>query len=492
MKIKVSIDSIFQVLLYFIFGIILFTKIYISFSYSSDLAGIEEATYYNMHKLFVYGKLYYTSPDAFPYTITPHTPFYYYFITSVAKLFFNGAHEEMYLNYVFGRLVSLFFVCCALFFVFKTLRKLNVSNVLAFVLVLFVFLTLDNHVFSMRPDGLKLFISCLYFYFVVQYILSPNQKLLILLASIVSIGFFVKQDEILISVVVSIILLYNKKYKELIVYNVFIGIVLLTINFILFKIEPFYFENVFFAVAELKGFTHFLEILHIYLIYKYYYIIILFLLILLITKIENKSLIPLYLSAVVLFMFSIIISNKWGSSTTYYTDFQILSILCLATVVMQWKSQKVKFVFGLLFCISAIHSFYFSNLQYVHDMKINKNNFYKKQQLAAFIELHFPTKNGEYYYCLDPSFNIFLPDNQLLGAIHTYDIWVYAKFKYKMEGKVKTPFSDKQFLKDLNSLKVPYVIINNDEYIIEKFSKLHTCRHKIVYKNNDFIIYKNL
>jgi hypothetical protein len=492
LKIRVSFDSILIVLLYFIFGVILFTKIYITFSHSSDLAGIEEATYYNIHKLFIFGRLYCASPNDFPYTITPHTPFYYYFISWVSKLFFSGSQTEIYEQYVFGRLISLFFVCSGMILIYKALRKLCVHKLLSLVLVFFAFTSLDNHVFSMRPDGLKLFFSCLYFFFVVQYILTPHRNHLVLLACIVSVGFFVKQDEILISAVGSIVLLYNKRIKEFIVYNAFIILMLFIINFLLYKFEPYYVENIFFAVAELKGFTHFLEILHVYFIYKYYYIIILILLIVFLNRTDNKKMIPLFLSSIVLFVFSLIISNKWGSSTTYYTDFQIAAILCLGVIITSWKNEMTKFIFVSFLCISSIRGFYLFNIQYIDEMKINKINFQKKQKLANYIKLNFKTQKGEYYYCLDPSFNIFLPDNQLLGAIHTNDIWVYAKFKYKMEGKVKTPFSDKQFLKDLNSPKVPYVIINNDDYIIEKFSKLHTCRHKIVFKNNDFIIYKNL
>lgn len=479
-------------MLYIILGLVLAIKIYVAFSHSSDLAGIEEATFYNIHKIFVYGRLYFTSPDNFPYTITPHTPFYYYFITCLAKLFFTGSQSEMYPLYVFARLISLSFVIISIYLLYRMLRKLSLSRLVSLLLILIVFLSLDNHVFSMRPDGLKLLISCLYLYFTVLYLIEPKRYYLILLSVIVSIGFFIKQDEILIAMVGAIILLYQKKIKELILYSLVIFFMIVVINYILFIYEPFYFKNIFFAVAELKGFFHFLEILRVYFTYKYYFVFLLLFLLFSVRSINNKIIFPLILCAIVSFLFSIVISNKWGSSTTYYTDFQIITILCVGGVFVNWNDSKSKFIILLALCLCSLYGFYLANFQYMHEMETNKINFKKKQELASFIKTNFKTKKNQYYFCLDPSFNIFLPDNQLLGAIHTNDIWVYAKFKYKMEGKVELPFSADSFLNDLNSPKVPYVIINNDEYVIDKFSKLYYCKHRIVFKNNEFIIYEHL
>lgn len=491
MKIR-AFDSISIAVLYFIIGIVLIIKIYIAFSHTSDLAGIEEATFYNIHKIFVYGKLYCTSPDDFPYTITPHTPFYYYFITSLSKLFFNGSQSEMYEQYVFGRLVSIFFVAISMLLIYKSLRILRLNLLLSIILVFVAFTSLDNHIFSMRPDGLKLLISCLYLYFIIRYLIVPRRTYLVLMGIVVSIGFFVKQDEILISAVGSIILLYNKKIKELILYNLFILVLIIAINFILYKFEPFYFENIFYAVAELKGLTHFIEILRVYFNYKYYFIVLLILLLISTRVVRDKTMLLLFLCSVTLFLFSVIISNKWGSSTTYYTDFQIITILCTGVTIYYWKNETKKFILLLLLCLCSAYGFYIANSQYIKEMETDKINFKRKQELADFIKNNFKTKQGEYYYCLDPSFNIFLPDNQLLGAIHTNDIWVYAKFKYKMEGKVHTPFHAEKFIKDLNSKKVPFVIINNDAYVIKKFSKLFTGQHEEVFRNKEVIIYQNL
>lgn len=240
-------------------AIIILFRLQICTNYSLELVNGETNNIWNAIKVASGSKIY-TDPETAPYEIFQYTPLSQIPLIGVAKLVMNsGAQVNYVLILMFGRLLSLLYNLISAFMIFKILRsQLGVLKVNAILGAIISFALIPHHLYAIRPDSMSVMFILIGTYLFGQAYLLRKQNLLIFSGLIFGISFFVKQDAILFSSGLGLLLLINRNFKGLIIFVLAIlatvGVLLLLSPFIF---GPYFFKSVFGGIALEAKFSQF-------------------------------------------------------------------------------------------------------------------------------------------------------------------------------------------------------------------------------------------
>ena len=188
-------------------------------TYAPDLGGFERNVIWGIQQVMM-GKPLYANPEAAPFAIVQYMPVYYYlvaFVGSVLKINALNAHSV----YLLARAFNLLLCIGSAALLYATARKnFKVDQGIAVAASVFCFLLMDKFVLSGRPDALKVFFfQCVVFLFT-RFDWKRKWQFYTGGIALCLLAFFTKQDGLVFSGIVPLVLMRQQAWKDVVVYIV--------------------------------------------------------------------------------------------------------------------------------------------------------------------------------------------------------------------------------------------------------------------------------
>lgn len=221
-------------------------RVALIFFHTQDAGGVEGNVLYFIQRLLD-NQAFYTDPEQTPYAIAQYSPGYYFIVAVVARLTGTGADDLMQL-FAVNRSVSLVFNLAYIAIVYKIARSVfSMSAGISWLsaATAFIFLEISSYA---RPDSLYHFLFMLSLYLFMQAVKTGEEngksKGLIIFSAVVAVmAVFTKQTAFVIPIVAGCWMLWQKKFRELLIYSVSYLVMLLfffTLIYIFLDIRLFY------------------------------------------------------------------------------------------------------------------------------------------------------------------------------------------------------------------------------------------------------------
>jgi hypothetical protein len=438
------------------------------------------------------GSSIYTDPESYPFEILQYTPLSQFPIYMIAWIERNLLlTNDFTFTLALGRLTSLAFNVFSAFLVHRMSRKhLKISSLFSFIGSVIFFCFLPHHVFAIRPDSMALFLSILgIFYFSYAYFMN-FQKSYILSGVILALSFFAKQDAFLISGALGLILLFNKEYKNTLLFSasflVSFGIFMLLFKFFL---GYYFLKSIFGGIALEMKWEQFSYILTRYITFYFHILIAVVISIFYMIKlsqVELKNKIFLITALIFSLLVTFLTSSKVGSHINYYilpTLFAVMIVVLNFDLISLNRSNSLnnQYLFsfsGALICL------YFLFFQYYHytsysskfEKSISEHQNYIDENQTILNEVRKTNQNVVSY---DSISKLLLSNQIILPNLEFY--WV-SNFSYDKFKDVK------------NNKHVEFIIMPLGGTIPSSyFSKfgINVQEYKKWYKSNQIEIYRN-
>lgn len=436
------------------------------------------------------GNSIYTDPESFPFEILQYTPL------SQLPVFLYAWIERHLLetnDFTFtlalGRLTSLLFNCLAAFLVYRISRfHLKSSVLISFSCGVMFFCFLPHHSFAVRPDSMALFLSIFGVYFFSKAYFLNLYKLYILSGIILALSFFAKQDAFLISGALGLILLFNKDYRNTLLFSISLlfsfGILMFISSFLL---GPFFLKSIFGGIALEMKWEQFSYMFTRYITFYYLLLVAMMISVFKLIKssqFETKNKVFLFTALIFSFTVSFATSFKLGSHINYYmlpTFFSILIIASFLNSINFTNSYRKQY---LLSGASILICFHFLFFQYYHytsqstkyKKSITQHKDYINENKEVLQEIK---KTEQLVVSYDSISKLMLSKQLILPNLEFY--WV-SNFSYE---KLK---------EEKNQKHVEFIILPLGGTIpSEYFRKLgiNNLEYKKWYNSNQIEIYRN-
>jgi len=368
-------------------------------SYAPEWGGFERNVIWGIQQI-MQGKPLYSNPEAAPFAIVQYMPLYYYTVAGLGNLFSVDpldAHQV----YTLARSVS--FCCCIFSSILLILMALRfrVGKEIAVATGLIAFFWMNNFAIAARPDSFKALVFQLIVFVLIQF---PEKRKRIIFPLVVLLslaGFMSKQDGLVFSGILPLVLCYGGSWKETILWG---GLTALFHGFILFLIQSnthgAFFQNVAGGLQNGISISWFINAFGGY----FAAMAILFGLALVLAFEfafeQNWKLRVLSAAMVCSFFPSLFFAFKYGSGANYFLEATLISLL-LFGIWLQSLDFKRLFVFpkthqlfGLL-VFSLL--FYVAAMQWVAGVFLNsekdlKANYLNQKEVADYLKTKY---NGQ-------------------------------------------------------------------------------------------------
>lgn len=199
------------------FLIMIAIRLKLTFSISTDLAGVEQNVIYSIQTFLDTGKLY-TDPGHLPFSITQYTPIYHYVCAFTAKAFHVDPLSDIQQLYLIGRTWNIVFNVLSAVSVYLIARRFGLHWRLAAILGFLAFISVFRQGFSVRPDSLYDCFSLWSVYLLIVFLderKPARSKLEYLFISLVLsvCAIFTKQSGIQLPVIFLTFFLFVREWK---------------------------------------------------------------------------------------------------------------------------------------------------------------------------------------------------------------------------------------------------------------------------------------
>jgi hypothetical protein len=213
-----------------------------------DAGGVEGNVVYFIQRLLD-GQTLYSDPELPPYAIAQYSPFYYYLVYGIARVFGVRA-DDVYNVYATGRIVSLVLNLAFVGLVYKVCRQLyKVRASRSFIAAVAAFIFLEITSFA-RPDSLYhfFFLLTLYYFLLTTKIQEEGNRgslFIIITGIIVVFAVFSKQTAIVLPVIIGGWWMVKKEHKNFLLFAVASVLTATVLTAFMYKYEgAAFFRNV--------------------------------------------------------------------------------------------------------------------------------------------------------------------------------------------------------------------------------------------------------
>jgi hypothetical protein len=337
-----------------IFLVNLLYKIQLANTHAPDLGGFERNVIWGIQQVLS-GKPLYQSPEKEPFAFVQYMPLYYQLQAGLAKMLGIGASQSLAI-YKLARWTNLLFSLGSPFLLgFSAYRFFGVSKSVSIPLSFFSFCLMDQFAISGRPDSLKLF---LFQALVFILLLFPEKKKRIVfpLAILLSAAaFLTKQDGLIFSGILPLVLLIQRQWKDL-------ALSVLSILFLLIS-APLFLEwnsaGAFFANTA-GGLKNGLSISWFLGAFGNFFSLhgVLFSLAMVLSLEfvfeKNWKLQVLAAAFACSFFPPLLFALKFGSGTNYFSEALFISLLIVSILLKRWADISLAFPRASQFLFGAI------------------------------------------------------------------------------------------------------------------------------------------
>jgi hypothetical protein len=419
----------------------------IAFSYAPELVNGESNNIWNAIKVNRDLPIY-SDPEALPLEIFQYTP-----LSQLPIIIAAGAFDASDSNYVHnitvvGRLVSLVLNMLTLLMLFLACRLLVTTDrwVIAMGCML-GFMSFTHSSFAIRPDATAFFLMMTAFYLFAKYTASEKTWYLFLSASVLALAFMAKQDAMVIVAPLSLTLLLQRKWKQLVLFDfVFISMLAAMVLLGHALLGPFFLTSVVNGVRNPSALQQMLAVLLRFIdLYPFHFLAANTAIAVVIWHHRSRpELLLLALTTLFFEVFAMMTSAKIGSWVNYYTPFllfsSVLVIIMLTDYVKQSRSLArhrslllVMLVAGI-FIFRQTYAFTAPFLKYGTAKAHYADQWKDLQQLRN--ELHLMPDDR--IMVVDPLTRIMLAHHTIIPNIEYYGIspFDYSQFRKGAADKV--------------------------------------------------------
>lgn len=328
-----------------------------------DAGGVEGNVLYFIQRLLD-GRSFYTDPEQTPYAIAQYSPGYYYIVTGIARITGTGADDLMQL-FAVNRSVSLVFNLAFIAVVYRMARSIfSLSAALSCLAatIAFIFLEISSYA---RPDSLYHFLCMLSLYLFMRFVKSGDEnkhhrQLLIGSAIVAGAAIFTKQTAFVLPVVAGCWLLFQKKFRGLLIYSAsYLAMLLLFFAVIYFFLDAgLFYKNAIRGVdngISAGWFRH--AILHPFY-FRYGGLFVLLFVFVLLRLSREKEPLHRFVTMAMLLLFVLLngVVLKNGSNPGYLTEWWTLVILLTIYYAAAPGTRRLPAVWLSLLCCAVILS----------------------------------------------------------------------------------------------------------------------------------------
>ncbi|MEP7265313.1 MAG: hypothetical protein ABI772_12480, partial [Bacteroidota bacterium] len=403
----------------------------------------------------------YSNPELPPFPIIQYMPMHYYVVAGLAQLFRidQDVHSVMMLNRFLCLLFDLILFIPVQRILWHTFLIKN--RKICWAVCFGIFLILPNTNYG-RIDNLYLLSFAFAIYYFLGFLSLFKNKYgaeIVFAAIFGSLAFFTKQSGIfLLAAMFLFLLFYLKDRKALLIFSSVTALTCLILFTILIGSNyENWFLNAYRGLENGINLGWFQEVFIEKFFRKMYFFIAGGLALALISCSRDKDIRERFLGflALVVFIFALISSLKWGSSINYFTEFLMLTFMLSA---VYFKQQTVLFPAVKLFFL-FITPFFIMNVyndkgwNYLRDLKSSKADYDNCSSVASYLKKN--VKNDEFIFTAFHRENMM---NLLSGEkalFPTREIVFYCAAPLKI-------FNYDRFTNMVNDGKVKYLVGRKD------------------------------
>jgi hypothetical protein len=444
------------------------------FSYTVDIAGIEESTVVSVKRLFFHLPLY-GDPVQYPFFTFQYPPVYSWLLYTGCLLLGINPGQDVHSLYVLGRMLNLFANIGSAWLLYRMLKNFQVPDSISKPMAALSLLFLAKHGFAVRPDSLKSFLVMAFIYCLVEDL--RKQKHSLLLYVFLGIIPFVKHDSIIFIAAALYFHLAKRNFvalKKAIAGLSFAGIAMLALLFGQFGFD--FFRNIIGTNIEYLNFSPLLITSWVFIKKAWLLLIICFAFFNRAKHVfrENESLQFLKITFLFVLVWSFALTLKFGSDIVYFTDLQNLSILLSAlafyhylknTDIASWKRMAITGSIGILFlCQSNMMRYESSPVFNSRATEANYKAEYARMN-SFCTAVKNTVKNSEIMFTLDVRLTpFFAQQNCMYGYFYIYHQFLYMTTPdYPLQYVVSTYQTGNNFHQMFKDNKVKWLIIPNNE-----------------------------
>jgi len=429
-NIKVNIKklAVYSSISFFLLFFIL--RIFLVFSYSADIGGIENNVIYSICKT-IYGIPLYSDPEQGNYDITQYTPLYYNFIIFICKILSVNPLDDLHSIYIIGRSVSLLLNIAGGIIIFGLLsKKFKIPKSISIISSSIYFLFLTRIQFAARPDSLFSFLFILSISILCLFFIEENKKKRTVYffagLSIASLSIFAKQTGIELLVFIPGFFLLTKDFKRFLLS----AITLISVTAFLYA----FFSGIYgesFLKHSFGGINNGVIYFRAYDVFSHFFatstlIFIAGTICSVLFFQKRRSTVSRFLSYTILFLFffAFVTTAKEGSWINYYNEY-IIAVLILSAIEINNLSHHFTMkdavhrtaLWSLVSAIILIMPVMILNKlfhEHFNHLKDTKTIFLEKQTASKEIRQILDQNNGAYFLSFDADINCMLADRSIV------------------------------------------------------------------------------
>jgi hypothetical protein len=341
---RFSLEKVAQMLVALAFAVLVVYRLVIVFSYAPEVVNGETNNIWNALKVSR-GLPIYTDPEHMPLEIFQYSPLSQLPSIVTAKVYDQDDSERIHRIMVVGRLCSLLFNVITVFLLYASSRLLlPVAKGTLVIGCFLAFSSLTHLAFAIRPDAMALMLMMLGFYLFSLFYATGRQGMLVASAMVLATAFFAKQDAMVAIAPLSLLLLVQQRWKQLLIYD---GVFLLTLCALLLAgnlfLGEFFLRSVVNGVGNQAGWWWARDVLP--RLFSFYGLQVvmgnLAIVVGLLRSRTNTQALPIVFAALFYELFAFLASFKVGSGMSYFTPFLLFSTVLIVVLVTELVQREV-------------------------------------------------------------------------------------------------------------------------------------------------------
>ncbi len=382
---------------------VLVLRVILSFSYVPETGGVSVNVMFGIMRMLDNHSLY-TNPERPPFPIIQYMPLHYYVVAGIAQLL--RIDQDLHLVMVLNRLLCLVFDLLLFIPVQRILWHIFMikNRKICWAVCFSIFLILPNTNYG-RIDNLYLLSFGFAIYYFLGFLSLFKNKYgaeIVFAAIFGSLSFFTKQSGMFLLVSMFLFLLiYVRDKRAILIFSSVTAITCLLLFAILIGSN---YQNWFLnAVRGLENginLSWFQEVFIEKFFRKMYFFVAGGLALALISCSRDRDIRERFLgfTALIIFLFALLSSLKWGSSINYFTEFLALTFILSAVYFKHYSvlypAAKLFFLFLTPFFIMNVYND--KGWNYLKDIKRSEKDYADCKRVAGFFKDN--VKNDEYIF----------------------------------------------------------------------------------------------
>ena len=464
------INSYFYILVSFFIVI----RLLFVFSCNIGYQAGEEDNIWNVLRV-INGKELYTTPESLPFEVYLYSPISQWINIFVVK---SLKISNIYTISIVLRGLSLLYNLITIYIIHKTIKYnfLNISKNNRFWLIGIAFITLIHLNWTIRVDSLSILLMTLTLYFFLKNLDELNLKNEFLISLSLSLSIFTKQDGIQLLILIPFTLIFIKNYKKAFRIIFFSSTI---ISIFLLLLHKNYGQTLFLSIIgglnSPKSITTTLNVAFRYIqLYNVLTFFIFFNILWGLSQYKNKLVLCLTLLSLGTFGFAIVTSMKLGAWVNYFTIFNLIGVLLIASYI----DKNKKNIFSNKIIIVLFLTYFTGNLIFNYifpEFKFNINDLNVIEKESYLIRNLIP-KNSIVYTNMD-QMELFLYDITIFPNQVFYS--GIGKFKYDL---TEINYNSFYYIGKENDLEKDFILNNMLGLNKNNFFEIKTFKNYSLFK----------